>query len=385
MDNNLLIKYGYSSSSNNGWIDFIRKSHKVEGKLDSNCFHNILLIPDNGTSVGAFNGGGFTESGEPVSAFFQRRGMQTARKLYEKGYVEKADVINEPVVYLGQIRNHWGNFLFDSITRLWFVRDKTKAYKYVFLKTNIEVGEIHENCFRFLELFGISKEQIYLIEKPTWLLEVIVPNLDLCPFDNWHKEYLDTIQTVVNRATVFPDLTYDKVYFTRAKFAKKYKSDFGNELICDFFRINGFQIIYPEELTLDEQISVVNQCKVFASVCGAGAHNLIFSKNSPQTILVKRMDGYQEHQWFFDEMAGVEPVVYIDAYTEPFKGMYTTTMGGPYLFLINKNVRSYAKDNEMQLPKKWVIRNGIVFLKYTIACIKSVGSRLKQRILHIHA
>lgn len=379
MDKNL-IRYGYSNSSNKDWLEFKKKNHKENRKLDSSCYHDILLIPDTGTGVGTFNGGGFNKAGKPVPAFFQRKGIESSKELFKKGYVENAEVINEKVVYLGQIRNHWGSFLFDSITRLWYLKENPTLSKYVFLKTNVESGEIHENCLHFLELYGISKEQVYFIDKPTWLSEVIVPDLSLYPFEKWNNKYLDTIFYVVDQASISADLEYEKVYFSRAKFSKKYKSDFGNELICDFFRINGFKIIYPEELTLDEQISVVNQCKVFASVCGAGAHNVIFSKNRPQTVLVKRMNGYQEHQWFFDEMAGVEPVTYIDAYCEPFKHIYRTTMGGPYLFLINKNIRLYAKDNNMKLPKRWPIRNVFAFIRYSVACVKSVGFRLKKRI-----
>lgn len=41
---------------------------------------------------------------------------------------------------------------------------------------------------------------------------------------------------------------------------------------------------------------------------------LFFSFVKPKTIIVNRMNGYQFHQWFLNEMANVEPITYIDAY-----------------------------------------------------------------------
>ena len=62
------------------------------------------------------------------------------------------------------------------------------------------------------------------------------------------------------------------------------------------------------------------------------------------------MNGYQFHQWFLNEMANVEPITYVDAYNEPFKLLTKTNVNGPFLYMINKNVKMFAKDFKMTIP-----------------------------------
>lgn len=47
---------------------------------------------------------------------------------------EKIDKRNESVVYLGYLYNHWGHFLIDFSSRLWFAyKNRDMQYHYVFV------------------------------------------------------------------------------------------------------------------------------------------------------------------------------------------------------------------------------------------------------------
>ena len=93
------------------------------------------------------------------------------------------------------------------------------------------------------------------------------------------------------------------------------------------------------------------------------------------------MNGYQWHQWMLDEMAGVEPITYVDSYSEPYKPFFKTTISGPYLFWPNKNVKKYALDRNFTVPKFSVAQKISIRARYTVRVIRTILSNIKRRII----
>ena len=380
MDIQTLTGYCYDSAATQEWLGHLQSSHCSADKLTVRSVKNVWLIPDQGLFE-AFSGGVYSQDGTPIPESFQRTGLQTAKELFENTDLQQVDTIEQEVVYLGQYRNQWGSFLVDSISRLWFSLEHPEKYTYVYLATQEHLGGIHANAYKLLERFGIQAEQILYITKPAQLKSVIIPEQSYTPLKHWHREYLDIIGRIVENSSCNLTENYEKVYFSRSKFSSKSKTDFGEEMIVSFMRENGFHIVYPEEHTLEEQIYYVNHCEVFASVGGSCAHNIIFSRTKPKMILFNRMNGYQWHQWMLDEMAGVEPITYVDCYCEPYKPLYKTTLSGPYLYWINKNVKRFAADHGMVLPQISLGKRIMVLSRYTIECIHVTIARWKTELI----
>lgn len=377
-ENKELTKYCYDNEHASEWLEHLSQSHFSDEVLSAVTIENAVCVPDQGM-LECFSGGVYDFNRNPVEISFQRKGYATAGVLAEKMNCADIDFIDEDVVYLGQYRRHYGSFLVDSISRLWYALKDPGRYRYVYLLTQPELGEsLHETAYCFLEHLGIKREQVMLIKNPTRFTSITIPEMSFVPHVGWHQEFLDTVYKVVDAVDELPLETHEKVYFSRSKFSGNSHSDFGEEFIVRLFEQNGFYIVYPEEHSLDEQIYIVNHCKVFASVGGSCAHNIIFSKVRPKMILMNRMNGYQWHQWMLDEMAGVEPITYVDAYNEPYKRIYKTKVTGPFLYWINLNVRSFADDYGMKLPQFTIQTKIKIFLKYSYRVLKSLGYALKN-------
>ena len=388
MKNTDLAKYCYQNKTTLLWLKHISFSHKKEEQLGAVEVNNVICLPD-GAKVGAgFCGGVFDKNGVPIDSSFQRFGRKTAEKLFEIHECAPKRKISGKAVFLGQYRNQWGSFLVDSVSRLWYADKNPGEYKYLLLATQEELGGIHKNAYKFLEYFGIAKEQILYINEPVEVESLIIPEMSYVPYGThgkapiWSEKYLETIHKVTDSVlSNFSGEDYpEKVYFSRGKFSKNQKTDFGEEMLAELMQKNGYYIVYPEEHTLEEQICYVNKCKEFASVGGSCAHNIIFSKTAPKMTLFNRMNGYQWHQWMLDEMAGVEPITYVDSYSEPYKPFFETTLSGPYLFWINKNVKSYAFDNGFALPKIGVKQKAAILTRYSLRAAKTKLSKIKRRI-----
>lgn len=366
-------KYCYKNETSDGWLMHRKQSHFSTDILGAVTISNALCLPDKGLLGNAFMGGIYREDKTPVESSFQRNGFNTAGLLLKKSDLSDLKIVNKSVVYLGQYRRHYGSFLIDSISRLWYVIKNPKKYEYVFLATQTELGiGLHSSAVDFLEMFGISKEQILIVTEPTIYTSMIIPDMSYVPLKVWHQEFLDTVYKVVRNVGISELPPVEKVYFSRSKFSEKQRSDFGEKYIVQFFKANGFEIIYPEEHSLAEQIFYVNHCKVFASIGGSCAHNILFSEIKPRVILFNRMNGYQFHQWFLDEMAGVEPITYVDAYSEPYRFALRTEVSGPFLYWLNRNVRQFAKDNDMVIPRIPLTDRLNCFIQYSYYATKKI-------------
>ena len=61
---------------------------------------------------------------------------------------------------------------------------------------------------------------------------------------------------------------------------------------------NGFIVAHPQELTLEEQIRLINKHKVIVGVWGSSLHNIVFSLD-PQVKLICLGDKYNISANFF--------------------------------------------------------------------------------------
>lgn len=89
---------------------------------------------------------------------------------------------------------------------------------------------------------------------------------------------------------VAPSLEYSavrgsrRVYLSRAKLQKTHRVMANEPEVRDFFGAAGFEIVYPEELTIRDQVALFQETAVLAGEAGSGMHNSIFCTGSATVI-----------------------------------------------------------------------------------------------------
>lgn len=120
---------------------------------------------------------------------------------------------DEIVVYCGGCRPyapHWGHFLIDVVSRLWYVLSKNvkSDVKYIIVGTEGKDYKLDGNFLEFLRLMGIE-DKVQILKKATKFKRVIIPeksyDFDLSikkihDFHYYSKEYLETFDYVVKKA-----------------------------------------------------------------------------------------------------------------------------------------------------------------------------------------
>ena len=287
-------------------LEAIAKSRQIEEDIksfaydrDFDVYENAIILPLKRYKDTKLN------NGEPViygGVFDEELKVLAGYALYEKstcmGELEymrpyKADEMehsDETVIFSGDLNNHFGHFLTDSMTRMWYaVANKEKDYKIALLLNPFwEWKEwVFEDSYhlRMLELLGIEKHRILIIDKPTRFKSVIVPKQSVYWEGNSYNAELLKVVYDKARNSVTPK-NAKKVYLSRTKY--KHRQLLNEWYFEDFFSARGFKVLHTQDLPLFEQIAYLAGADEIACTIGTLSHLVLFAKPGTKLISLLR-------------------------------------------------------------------------------------------------
>lgn len=188
-------------------------------------------------------------------------------------------------VFVGNVYPQFGHFLLEHMNRAYAAMDKKyKNAKFVLIN-NKDVNPVPNYMFELLELLGVKRENILIVNETTQFRNVYVPvqgfNIPVYSSVAFGKIY-DAIAKNVKS----PKQTFDKIYVSRT--AMKTRRTFGEKTVQKIFEKNGYKVICPETLPLTEQIGLVKNARVLAGCAGTALHLALFMKPGGTVVQIKR-------------------------------------------------------------------------------------------------
>lgn len=253
----------------------------------------------------------------------------------------------ENVIYCGFMRNQWGHFIVNSMSRIWFIyaHPEVKYDKIIFaLPPNQNNLELKGNYKEFFRILGLL-DKIEFISSPVAFRTVIVPELSWSLQHHFSEEFnlvFDELVRIVSENSSYDKGHFpQKVFFTRSKLNTSFLCELGIEILDDFFRRNGFEIIAPETLNLTQTILLMQNAEVVASASGSTAHNILFGKKKQKLIIAERNVINNDFQ------PGINLVRCIDAvYIDSFLTINSVNLGlGPFFYYPTTYLLNFAGDN----------------------------------------
>ena len=264
------------------------------------------------------------------------------------------EIVDEEVIYLGYFMPHWGHFLLDFLSRVWCCKTNKYKGKYAYIIDRDSTVMISGVYREFFDLLGIPRENLLVINKPTRFSKIIVPEQSIYPGKWYTKEYVDTFDSI--RDKVEKQSQYEKnIYLSRTKLKFGRYKEIGEKRIERFFRRNGYCIVYPEKLSLIEQIAVFKSAKELACVSGTLPHNMLFSENGSKLTIIHKTYRLNKHQFLINQMRKLS-VTNIDAHLSLFPVLYGA---GPFVLFETENLRKFAIDRNYSWSKGIGITNKI--------------------------
>ena len=271
---------------------------------------------------------------------------------------------NDKVVFIGSFSGIWGHFITDSIRMLWFLstkefKEKYKDYRLVY--TAWHNFELKGPFKRALELIGIDTNNLFEVKNITNFKEIIVPDSSFVHDIGedkacFYRDYIATIEQIIQGVELKSLPMYGKIYYSCSK--KKHGSSIGEEKIEKFLKRQGFLIVYPEEHTLDEQIIMMQNCKVFASTDGSSMHNCVFCNPETTLLIIPRgpySSGYQDALNYVKDFN----IYYIDSSLSILTDSYPYC--GPFYYYVSDNLLSFFN---LAREKKYIEHNFYDIKKY---------------------
>ena len=290
----------------------------MAGKLRVRKLTDVVLCP--ASSAGHYRAGLYGADGAlEESLFYRGLGDPDARRTSRT--VARAVRVSEPVLYLGVFHSVWGHCLADHLKFLWVFLHPDEHPELKGCRCVYTVLSPHrkapEGFFRMLEAFGLGADRLTEVTKPTRFDVCYLPEESF--WRDWPNgvtrlfapEYVETLDFLVRRFDVAPTRSLPaKVYFSRTKWPC---NEFGEERVEAAFRQAGYAIVHPEDLTLEETVSLLQRVESFASGDGSCAHNSVFLRPGTEMTVVKKYPRMNEYQLAIDRARNLR-TTYVDAY-----------------------------------------------------------------------
>ena len=262
------------------------------------------------------------------------------------------EYVDQDVVYFGMYFNHWGHFLIDLMGRLWyFAQGKGKGLKLAYLGEEEPRGTF----LQIFQLLGLNQEDLIHITKPTRFRKVIVPEFS-CKSCEWYSdEYrgiFDAMIRQVEQEDYEPEKLkqLQKVYFARTSFGKAKATEFGEDLIVEWMKSNGFTPIAPETLSVRDQIYVWNRAEEIACLDGSIPMSLAFSANQNLKLTVLHKTSLEHLNLELYLLMRPCDVKLLDVWHEPFKGYPRNIGAGPFLLYMGEDAKAYSEQRGWEFP-----------------------------------
>ncbi|MCR4917576.1 MAG: glycosyltransferase family 61 protein, partial [Alphaproteobacteria bacterium] len=197
-----------------------------------------------------------------------------------------------------------------------------------------------------LKLFGINRNQLIVVKRPTRFKNVFVPE----SADNYaytSKEFNKIFDRFIENANKGKDVKkISKVYVSREKMGDR--RTFGEGYISKVFSDNGFHVIYPEKLPLLRQIQIISNCDVLAGCAGTALHLALFMKPGGMVIQLKRNRKNKDNccaQNHINNIRGLDGI-FIDVSQEKYKTDHYTSF--PQLVGLTPYLKEFFTDNKFK-------------------------------------
>lgn len=289
--------------------------------------------------------------------------------------------IKEEVIFLGPFLLHWGHFIGDQISRLWYIIDNPKKYKIAYCGWfwNKKHTEIDGNYLELFNLLGIDKSQLIDITVPTKFKNIIIPDFSFIPSSFYTVEFKKIINKITTSINNKEYEFKDNIYFTRKNFYEAQNKEYGEEEIIKFFEQNNYQILSPENMTLCEQIYCFQKCKNIAAISGSITHNIMFSGDGLNVTILNKFDQINNYQMIIDHLVDIE-ITYVDIYQKLLPVLFGR---GPFIIGVNKYLKKYAKRNNLKSKSIFIINLNIIkkYLWYFKKYKQIYSSKLNKDLL----
>lgn len=185
-----------------------------------------------------------------------------------------------------EVRGHFGHLLTETVSRLWaWPRAKELEPDLKVLVATNRRPELMSYELTIYAAAGITADDIVMIQEPVRVERLLSPSPMLSNPEFVHPAIADTWQLMGDAlaADATGDLRPDRIFCSRR--IKKRACNNTDE-VEEIFRAAGFEVLFPEDYPLGDQIAMFRSASVLAGFAGSGLFNVCFAPDPVQMIML---------------------------------------------------------------------------------------------------
>jgi hypothetical protein len=201
------------------------------------------------------------------------------------------DLDNRKFIYIGFLTPHYGHFITESLSRIWFYLLNSDQ-DYYLLYHGLGPLNQYPLIINFTSALGIDRNRLVRFDKEMIVSEVIVPQQSLTLLDEVSAIHNQTVNTIAENLTKKMGKIYETsqpLYLSRRLLSPDRRL-IENEIELEEILIKkGVNVQHLQFLPLEEQIYLINRHQIILGPSGSALHTLIFSlKNGKYFVSLTR-------------------------------------------------------------------------------------------------
>lgn len=246
---------------------------------------DAVFVPLTEVERGRSEGGMVTADGAPIpTAISHRRfgafGHEVLGTMSQPLVLSPERVVKDEVVYLGQMLDHFGHLLLETLSRAWILDQVDPATKIV---CHVQGAlKLSGPAWRMLARFGITRERLLVLDTQTRLRRVIVPEALYEISYAAHDRLADAYRATAARIVRTDHQTDQPVYLSRRLLSSQQRPIVGELALEDVFRENGFLVAHTETMSFDDQVRLICRHRHVFSSTGSAAYLALFATRPPE-------------------------------------------------------------------------------------------------------
>lgn len=195
-----------------------------------------------------------------------------------------AETVDATAIYFGKQHCHFGHFLTEGLSRFWFPWAKLFDDPIpVFSSTGSEPGPFFDFC---MEAHGFTDWHVISRKKPVRYKRLVCPEKRFSINSHPGPSALEIFKPI-RRAAPNKSPHGERVYLSRSKF----EDESGVESkIESAYRSRGFEIVYPEMMSFEDQVAMAKVATHMAGIDGSALHLSVFMRSrSKVDVILARM------------------------------------------------------------------------------------------------
>ena len=248
------------------------------GELSCHDFHDVTFLPcvRDGSGRYGFSFGAHSADGLPYEAF--RHDWCAFRSP-----PPTPTNFPGPAIYGGVLMNHFGHFVLEAMSRLWFIRERPDLpvlWHWIDLPVPHSVWKSWiENLWRVL---GLAAGRHHLIRAPVRCSHVLLPDSGILAADCLHPRQVAALACVRT-----PDAGRDShVWLSRSALPRQFGRIEGESDLEAILNARGWTIVQPELLSPETSAGLFATADTVGGFAGSAFHAALLAQSPRATLVI---------------------------------------------------------------------------------------------------